>query len=174
MENIFRLIFLLYLFFLIFFLFRIAIQWHNLQTVKVGHYLVEVEECQSWCTSIKRCFNYLFINNYFHLTNHHIDNQVFHHTGSDLIYIVSLWYTGNNSKVEGHKDLQNNNNNDRVSTIKNYRVYWYEYAPVIVHHDIVYIDSDITDRINKLVKTKILIWKKANIREQWDLQIALD
>ena len=31
---------------LFFFLFRIAIQWHNLQTLEVGHYLVEVEvEC---------------------------------------------------------------------------------------------------------------------------------
>jgi hypothetical protein len=69
----------------------------------------------------QRCFNYLFINNYFHLTNHHTDNQVFHHTGSDLIYIASLWYTGNNSKAESHIDLQSNNNNNRVSTIKNYR-----------------------------------------------------
>ena len=31
-------------FFLFLFLFRIAIQWHNLQTVEVGHYLVEIEQ----------------------------------------------------------------------------------------------------------------------------------
>ena len=30
--------------FFFFFLFRIAIQWHNLLTVEVGHYSVEVEE----------------------------------------------------------------------------------------------------------------------------------
>jgi hypothetical protein len=66
-----------------------------------------------------RCFNYLFINNYFHLTNHHTDNQVSHYTGGDLIYTSSLWYTGNNSKVQGRIDLQKNNNN-RVSTIRKY------------------------------------------------------
>jgi hypothetical protein len=36
-------------FLLFFFPFRIAIQWHNLQTVEVGHYSVEVEvEIISW------------------------------------------------------------------------------------------------------------------------------
>jgi hypothetical protein len=39
--HIFKLIFLLYFFFLFFFLFRIAIQWHNLQTVEVGNYCGE-------------------------------------------------------------------------------------------------------------------------------------
>jgi hypothetical protein len=34
--------FFLFLFFF-FFLFRITFQWHNLQTVEVGHYSVEVE-----------------------------------------------------------------------------------------------------------------------------------
>jgi len=60
----------------------------------------------------QRCFNFLFINNYFHLTNHHTDNQVSYYTGSGLIYSASLWYTGNNFKVQGYIDLQNNNNNN--------------------------------------------------------------
>jgi hypothetical protein len=34
---------LIVFFFIFFFLFRIAIQWHNLEIVEVGHYLVELE-----------------------------------------------------------------------------------------------------------------------------------
>lgn len=41
-----------------------------------------------------------------------------------------------------------------------------EPLPDIGDHDIVYIDSDITAKINKLVKRKIFIWKKANTTEQ--------
>jgi len=37
-----------------------------------------------------------------------------------------------------------------------------EPLPGIGDHDIVYIDSDITAKINKPVKRKIFIWKKAN------------
>jgi hypothetical protein len=33
----------IFFFFLFFFLFRIAVQWHNLQIVEVGHYSVKVE-----------------------------------------------------------------------------------------------------------------------------------
>ena len=41
-----------------------------------------------------------------------------------------------------------------------------EPLPGIGDHDIVYIDSDITAKINKPVKRKIFFWKKAIITEQ--------
>ena len=56
----------MYFFFLFFFLFHIAIQWHDLQTVEVGHYLVEVEVelycvrefqvCSNWNLEMKTTY----------------------------------------------------------------------------------------------------------------------
>ena len=43
-----------------------------------------------------------------------------------------------------------------------------EPLPGIGDHDIVYIDSDITAKINKPVRRKIFIWKKSNTTDQAD------
>ena len=49
-----------------------------------------------------------------------------------------------------------------------------EPLPGIGDHDIVYIDTDITAKINKPVKRKIFIWKKADAKEQVEKAMKLN